>query len=309
MSDEQVDTTALLGFRSLLAGALGLATIAAVRSWRTRREGRRLQVGPPALTRRGMAQAFLLGALVLGPSYVVYYTAFSRINTSIGVAIAFAYPPLVLLILAAVHRSAPRRRDIVLSCLALAGVVLLSAPGASSGVTGAGVAMVAVSTVGYALYVVLAGALAPAEDPLVTAAFVTGGAGLTALLTAVARGGVTMPDAASLAVIGVMAVLTLVAMSAYYVGIAVLGAVRASLLDAAQPVVAVVVGTLWLGERLVALQFLGITVVIAAVVSSSRQQDVRVEVTGDATVPLGDNLVPQVGALAHSSTRHSARET
>jgi drug/metabolite transporter (DMT)-like permease len=149
-------------------------------------------------------------------------------------------------------------------------VALLTLPGSGASVSMAGAALALITAAGYALYVLLAGRLSMDMGPLRMALWVTAGSAVAAIAPAVVREGAAVPAGtqAWLVVVG-QAVLFMAALGCYYAGLRRLGAARASLLDTAQPLVAVVAGAWILGERLFPLQLLGVLIIVSSVAGAA----------------------------------------
>lgn len=273
-----LDFLTLLALRgSVAASALGLLAFASAARSR-RRSGRRWVDRLPAhQERRWDRRAFAMGFLLYGPTMVLYYSSLRYLDTSVSVALAFMYPTMVVLILSAARRRRPPARDLILGLMALAGVAILSLPGSSGGVTSLGVLMVVTSSVGYAFYVILASRISSEMPPLRVAAEMTLGGALSSLVIVFAASSFSLPkDAESWLVVFAQGLVLVAGMAAYFAGLAILGATRSSLIDSAQPLVAAVTGAVLLGERLLAVQALGIFLILVSVVGavlSARRQE------------------------------------
>jgi drug/metabolite transporter (DMT)-like permease len=239
-----------------------------------------LRSGP---VRVGPTRGILIGAILWGPQVILYYASFAYIDTSLAVAIGFLYPTLVLLLASAARRRRPGRSDVGLSLLALLGIAALLLPGSDAGVHPLGVALAALAAGGYAVYVLLADSLLREADIFEVGAQVSVGAALSAITTGLVLGNLSvLTSRHELLVVSGQAVLLVAATGCYYGGLIRLGSTQASLVDTAQPAVALLAGAALLGERMVAVQLVGVALVTASVAISSALAHRR------ATVPYAD---------------------
>lgn len=235
--------------------------------------GRLRQVlpGPRAnAVHRGPARGILVGAVLWGPQILVYYASFEYIDTSLAVAVGFIYPTIVLLLASAAQRKRPERSDTGLSIVALMGIAALLLPGGDAGVHPIGVALAVLAAVAYAVYVVLAASLLQDGDLFDVGAQISIGATVSAIAIGAVLGRLSvLADPHELMLVGGQAVLMVVATACYYGGLVRLGSTQVSLVDTVQPAIALVAGTLLLGESMVAVQVLGVALVTASVALSS----------------------------------------
>lgn len=258
---DTVPPLTLLTWRSVVAVAALYVVILAVRG-----DVGRLRGGQGRNARR----AALLGFVVLGPDTVLYYVSFLYIDTAVAVAMCYIYPALVVLGLAAYRRARPSRPDMVLGFCALVGVGLLTLPGSGGSVSVLGTSLALTAAAGYAVYVIVAGQLSLAMDPLEMAMWVIAGSAAAALGPALLREGTPLPQGAGAwAIVIGQALLFVTALTTYYAGLRRVGAARASLLDTGQPLVAAVAGGLLLGERLIGLQLLGVAMIVGSVAGAA----------------------------------------
>lgn len=223
-----------------------------------------------------------LGACLVAPDSLIFYSSFAYIDTSIAIALGFVYPVLVIVIVARLARRWPARRDITLGGAAIFGVVLVVNPSGTAQVRPLGVLLVFICAVLYATYAVVASGLTESVSPLRLGAQVMTGVCLTGAAVTLALGGSFLPaDVQAWLFVSANGTLLVVAFAAYYAGLGRLGVTRASLLDTAQPVAATIAGVALLDERLSPGQYVGVLVIIGSVAVSSalsgRAETVTVE--------------------------------
>lgn len=269
LSRGEVSVIDMVAYRSAVAALLFFALARIRRAHRRRRAA--ADSNPPVdPLRPGAARGLLIGAALFGPQVMLYYASFSYINTSLAVAIGFVYPTIVLLLAALMLRLRPPSSDLGLSALALVGIAALLLPGSGGGVHPAGVALAVLAAFGYALYVLLADSLLQDVDLFEVGAQVSLGAAFSAIATGLVIGRLgVLSDPQEILVVCGQAVLIVVATGCYYGGLMRLGSSQASLVDTAQPGIALVAGAVLLGERMVAIQVVGVALVTASVALSS----------------------------------------
>ncbi|WP_281290982.1 DMT family transporter [Nocardioides antri] len=269
-----VSVVDLIAYRAALAALMFLALARLVGVWSGRRRLR--SASRPV-------RAVLVGASLWGPQFLLYYASFEYIDTSLAVAIGFVYPTVVLILVAATERQRPAPVEIALSLLALLGIAALLLPGGDAGVHPLGVCLALLAACGYAVYVLLADRLLQDVEPFELGAQISLGATICAVAVGLVLQRMSvLTDPRDLVVVGAQAVLMVVATGCYYGGLMRLGSSQASLVDTAQPVVALAAGGLLLGESMVAVQVAGVVVVTASVALSSVLTHRR------ATVPYAD---------------------
>jgi len=260
----------VLAFRGLLAALLLWSLSLVARRLRGRgSQGRDLTQGS---SRKWLA-GLLIGVLLYAPQLVMFYSAFSYLDTSIAVSLGYLYPTMVVCLAALRARRRPSGVDLVLSVTSLVGIFALTASdGHTGGVSATGVYLVFAAALLYAIYVVIAGDLVTQQPPLQIAAQVSLGVGLATTLGALALGQLSVPRGWDTWVaLLVQSCLLVAAIGTYYTGLHILGSSRTSVVDTAQPLFAVVAGGLLLGERLVAVQLLGVVIIVASVAAGSAQ--------------------------------------
>lgn len=236
------------------------------------------------LTARQAAVMVGLGVVFAGNA-ATYYAAVERAPVSLVALLLYVYPTLVAVGAMRFGRSFEGRRAWLALGIATAGAVCMVG-GIQAGTDPLGVVLAVASPIIYSGYILLAarvagerkGAIAPAPrsdapsqvPPLLAAALMMLGTWLVIVVIAAAVGEPALPwqvpgDAwPGLLAIGVLA--TAVAIQAFYAGVARIGAAQAALVSMLEPVFAVTLAVLLLGERLDALQMLGAAFVATGVV-------------------------------------------
>jgi drug/metabolite transporter (DMT)-like permease len=262
---EHVGTTTLLATRYAL-GALALWAVLLI----LRRPLPGVRIGVIAVA---------LGATTYAAASATYLAAIDRMGAGPAGVVSYCYPVLVMAGAIMLGRERLSRRRAVALGLAVTGVGLLVAGGGLGAVNAPGALLAFASACVYTAYVLASAALRDRVDALALSTLVaTGAAGAFALAHAVHGGAPVHTATAAIAVVALALVPTAFAVSAFLSGLGRIGPSRASIASSLEPAVAVGCGVLVLGERLVAAQFAGAGLVIAAVLAIELRQLPRLRV-------------------------------
>src|SRR5919197_2667552 len=252
------------GSRFLTAGLI----LTALLTWR----GRSFRV-----TRRELLSSAVVGLLLLTLGVGVVHVAETRIDSSVAAMIAGTVP-LQVILLRTVNRERVTRALRVGTAVGLIGLALVVLPGIGSGSTALGLVMVAASSISWSVGSFVSPRLALPRDPFVASALemLFGGLFLTLAALAIGEGGDLGADSFALRSLGAWAYLvvvgSLVGFSAYAW---LLRAAPISLVVTHQyvnPLVAIALGMLLLGERPSALALAGAALVVGAVYAAVRSE-------------------------------------
>jgi drug/metabolite transporter (DMT)-like permease len=256
---EHVGTTTLLASRYALGAiALWLALLL------LRRPLPNLRIGLIAVA---------LGATTFAAASALYLASIQRMGAGPAGVVSYCYPVLVMAGAIALGRERLSRRRAVALGLAVSGVGLLVAGHGLGAVNATGALLAFASASLYTAYVLISAALRDKVEPLALSTLVATGAALAFAAAHAVHGGAPVHTAtAALAVVALALVPTAFAVSAFLSGLGRIGPSRASIASSIEPAVAVACGVLVLGEQLVAVQFLGAGLVIAAVLAIELRQ-------------------------------------
>lgn len=257
-----VEPLGLLSWRFVIA-AVALWAVVGVRS-----RVASVALPPP---RRALG-TIALGGLLLAGEVVLYFFGLRLIGAGLAEVLLFLFPAWVVLLTAVRSRVRPSTLIVACTLAAVAGAGLCvggavgagGAAGRSALLAGAGLAIGA--SVSYAFYVVLADARVASDGPLATTTLViTGGA--ISLTAAAFITGSTAPhttEQVALAV-GIALVSTVAAFGLLSAGLALLPVSHAAVIATSEPVMAVILGAVLLGERVGLWQAIGIGLVVLAI--------------------------------------------
>ena len=272
--DAGVSVDALLLVRFGLAGAL-LITIALARG------------ALRQLPRRAVLTALGMGVFGYAAQSGLYFSALARIDASLVALILYVYPVLVMAGAIALRRERASRRRIWALGIALTGIVLVLSGAASGRFDWLGALLALGAALTYTAYILVGDRVTADVPPLALTALVCTGAFGTFLVAGFFRGGTDLTFApigwlwlAALALVSTVGAILL-----FFAGMARVGPSVASILSILEPVVTVVAAAVVFGETLSVLQWLGGSLVLAAVliVQWPRRQSLSGLSVGSAT--------------------------
>jgi drug/metabolite transporter (DMT)-like permease len=214
-----------------------------------------------------LALAALGGVGYVGMS-LCFFLALERIPAGLSTLLLYFYPAVVVVLGAVLLGIRPRRAVVGCVVAATAGTALTLGP--VSGGQLSGVLLALGAALLYAGFI-LAGSRISGVGPLATTATVlsAGTVVLTGLALAVQPQLPTRP-AAWLALLGVALIGTVVAVTAFFAALALLGPSDTAIVSTVEPVVSVGLAALVLGERLSPVQLAGGLAVLLAVATLAR---------------------------------------
>ncbi len=213
-----------------------------------------------------------LGGIGYAGQGLCFFFALERISAGLTSLLLYFYPALVVLLGALLLRERPRPVAVACVVVAMAGTVLTLGPVQGGQV--AGVAFGLAAALVYALYILASSRVRGVEPVAMAATAIAAGAVSFNLLAALTRP--RLPDEASawLALVGIALVGTVLAVTAFFAALALLGPSDTAVVSTVEPVVSIAVAGLVLGERLSPLQAAGGAVVLLAVTVLARLRPV-----------------------------------
>jgi DME family drug/metabolite transporter len=259
-----VGPVALSEWRNLIAVAVLLPALAAFR-----RGGVRL---PWRIAWRVLA----LGVAGLAASNYFYYVAIARTNVATAIIVEYSAPIWVLLYLVARREQKATLARVGAVLLALAGIALvlnLLRPGAALQLDGLGVGAALLAAFAFAYYNLAGERLVKAADPLLVSFYMLVGAAAVFLLVRppwrIWHAGYTPREWLDLLAFSLLA--TLVPTLLYLAGLRYVDPTRAVVTSCLEPVSAILLAAVFLGERLAWLQAAGVACVIAAILLAQKR--------------------------------------
>jgi drug/metabolite transporter (DMT)-like permease len=249
-----LNVVTLLSLRFLLAAALFWAIVTV--------RGIRLP------SRRALLAGLALGAAGYAAQSGLYFGALTRIDASLTSLLLYLYPVLVFVGALALGREHVSARRLGALGLATAGTALVLLGGSVGALDGAGVAMALGAAVVYATYILVADRVVARIDPFMLSALICTGAAVSVFAAGLGTRSLDFGFAGAgwgwvAAVAGVSTVL---AVSAFFLGLRDVGPATASIVSTAEPAVTVGLATAIYSEALGAGQLAGGALVLVAVV-------------------------------------------
>jgi len=190
----------------------------------------------------GLGIVFVLNSLS-------YFLALERVPVPVLALLLYTYPVIVTLLSALAGIDPLTPRNLLAAVLAFAGAALTAGPVAGAQLPGVALALTAAFI--YSVYIVLSSRFARGVSSEAAARHVAQAAAVFYIVIAAVRGELAPPTspAAILAILGMGAVCTVLAMRAFLAGVVVIGPARASVLSAFEILVTLVLAAVFLGER------------------------------------------------------------
>lgn len=220
----------------------------------------------PGLPPETWAGLLLMGAAGYAGQSTLYFSALTRIPASLTAMLLYLYPLLVSLLAWLLLHEPFTAAQVAALVSSLAGLgLMLWQPGASVRYDPAGVAMGAGAALVYSFYILAGDRLLRRASPLHASAIVMTGAAATFLAAGLTGHSLylRLTPAGWAGVLGLILFGTLLAILAFLAGLERLGATRASIVSALEPVVTVLSAWAFLGEGMVVRQLLGAGLVLA----------------------------------------------
>jgi len=211
----------------------------------------------------------LLGLVGYATQASLYVGALQRIPASVCALLLYSYPAFVALLDWAINRRRPTRMEWLALGLALAGVVLTSGRiGDVSALDKLGIALVLVSAVWYAGFILVSSRLIPGAGSLVGTAWITLGAFITFTFMGALLGELptTLTPARFSIMLAMVVFSTILPIGTFMAGMVRVGPTAAALLSTLEPAFTVLMAAVYLHEALTPAQIIGGGLVLAAVV-------------------------------------------
>jgi drug/metabolite transporter (DMT)-like permease len=220
------------------------------------------------LRRRIVLTGLGLGAFGYSLQSALFFAAIDRLDVSMVALILYTYPAFVTVAAIALGRVQPSLRAGAALTVASAGLALVLLAGGAGGFEVVGALLALGASLTYTTYILVSDGVIGEVDPFVLALLVLIGASASFAVGGLATGSLefSLASDAWLWLVLIALVSTVVAVSAFFVGLRLVGPSEAAILSTFEPPVTVVLAFLVLGERLTVPQLAGGALVLAAVV-------------------------------------------
>jgi drug/metabolite transporter (DMT)-like permease len=216
---------------------------------------------------------------------IAYFRALDLIPASVTALVLYTYPVIVVLLAALFGVERFTWRSLLATLGAFLGCAL-TAGGAPAGTSlrPSGIAWALAAAVVYASYIVLSSRFGVGVPARVLALHLAQAAAVLCVAAGIAGEGLALPiDARGLLAVAVVS--TVVAMTAFLAGMALVGPTRASVLSSLEVIVTLALAHLLLGERLSAWQWAGAALILGAVAFQSAFALRRAMMSGSSRTP------------------------
>lgn len=222
--------------------------------------------GTAAPAIRSLGLALLLGVTAYSLQAYLYFSAIRQIGAGLSAILLYLYPALVCLAIWLLEKKPPGRLQAFSIGLAFAGTTLISVDGAGR-LDVAGIACAAGAAVVYTGYLMSSARLLRTLDPNQAATLIFLGACVSFLAAAPLQPRPLFPALLEfwIAAAGLALLCTILPVLTMFAAIQRIGVTRTSLLSTIEPVVALVLGYLFLQERFDVLQGAGAGLVLLSI--------------------------------------------
>jgi len=218
-----------------------------------------------SLPRARLTRLLLWGIFGFGTQSALFFSSLKLIPASLAQVLLYTCPAFVAIILWLTSGIRPGTKRLLAIGLALAGTALCAGP-IRGALEARGVALAVLTGLWYAMFTLRLDRLTPGIPAVVSGACIISGAALLFDLAAIPGGGFAFPSTSTGwgAVIGMVLSATVFGFVLYVTGLKRVGAQSASILSTFEPLGALLLAGILLGERLSAGQWMGAGMIIGA---------------------------------------------
>jgi len=212
-----------------------------------------------------LLELILLGAIAYVGESLAYFLALKMASAGLVALLLYIYPALVTALSAVFLKEHLTRVKIVALFIALSGTALTLR--ISGGGSLMGILLGIAAAVDYAIYILLGSRIVRRSGPMAsTTVIITSTAGVYVGIVAIH--GATYPTTPTgwIAIIAIALISTVLAFVTFFAGLKRIGPTTTSTLSTFEPIVAVVLAAIVLGETISPIQILGGILILAAVV-------------------------------------------
>jgi drug/metabolite transporter (DMT)-like permease len=225
----------------------------------------------PGARRAGRAAG--IGALFYAPNALAYYQGTARVSGAVAAMVIAAVPVVVAVLAWLLLSERPGHRGWLALALAVVGGLML-AGGPKGPADPVGFLWLGAAVLLYSLYIVVSKPVTRTFSPSVATSYVITGAAVSYWLWGGLAGRLDFGFAPVgwVAILSMALISTVVAVFAFLVGVQIVGATGAAVVNALEPVVGTVLSILLLGDRIRPSQMVGGALIILAAVLVQRER-------------------------------------
>lgn len=236
---------------------------------------RRLAVAPE---RAELVRLVLLGAIGYTTESTFFYLSLQRGTAAASALLVYAYPAVVCAIELARGRERPTRSTLVALALAIVGTTIVAATGSRVSISPTGVIFALSAAVVYAVYLVIGRELGRRTDAMRAATWLAAGAAASSFARGPITGELSNP-VDHLPALLCYGAFTAAAFALTFAALRRIGAARTAVVMTLEAVTAVVLGALFLDERIDPSQIAGGAAILVAAAVIGRRRRVAADIT------------------------------
>ena len=209
-----------------------------------------------------------LGAVCYVTQSLLYFVALTVASGALVALLLYVYPAIVTVVAAVLFREPLSGVKVVALVIALGGTALtIGVPEGSP----LGIVLALGAAVAYAVYILLSSRVGPRAGAIPSATVVMLSAGVVLTVVALVRGP-QLPDSAAgwAALVGLALISTVIAIVTFFAGLERIGPAEASTVSTTEPVTAVLLAAVVLGEPISTGEIVGGTLIVMAVILMAR---------------------------------------
>lgn len=221
-----------------------------------------------SIPRRDLLIALALGGIGYSAQAASYFVALDTLDASILTLLLYTFPAMVAIGAILLGRDTASWQTAAGIVLSFTGIALVALAGGSGPLDAVGVALGLTAAAVYSVYILSSEGVAERLSSLALTTWVCTGAALTMTVATTATGSVDLGAVSGAGFVWILAIAlvsTIGAITLFFAGLPLVGPTAASILSTFEPVVAVTLAWLVLGEPLSIAKIVGAALVLAAV--------------------------------------------
>lgn len=239
---------------------------------------------------------FMLGAVCFSATSIFYFYALMFISTSLAVLLMYMYPIIVSLYSMFIHKEKMPLKSIISLVVSVIGMLLVVGT-SFGGINLIGLLLGIGSAIAYSCYIILSNNVIRDHNPAIVSAFVTLFTSLSILTVAIFSKSLIFDFSTGvwLPIIIISFCSTVFAILLFLKGLSLLGSANSSVLAMLEPVIALGLSALVLGDTLTPLQLIGCFILVGGsiMVTVFKTKYIKVsEIQTNLTPALSQHQIP-----------------
>ncbi|QKE72157.1 DMT family transporter [Arthrobacter citreus] len=232
------------------------------------------------ITKKQLLLFILLGGILYMLQSSFYFSSVKYIPASLAALILYLYPVFVALLSFLVNKEQFTKTITISILLSLIGIILVLGTPAEN-INLFGIILALSAAVVYSIYIIVGGRVSLEVPPLVTSAYISLFASISFFLVGMSTSSIHihLKFVGWLSILGISIISSVIAMSAFFTGVKLIGPTKGAVLSMVEPVVTIMCSTILFHENMSLFQLLGGTVVLGGallvVVTSEKKKIVE----------------------------------